>query len=60
MYMEQHRTSYAALDLVGLAQKKGRIVSSEEALKEVESPSWSDEVLSGKKKVTIDLRKKEK
>ncbi len=58
MYMEQHRTSYAALDLAGSARKKGKIVSSAQALKEVEPPSWSEEVLDGKKKITIDLPKK--
>ncbi len=55
--MKQHKNSHATLDLAELARKKGRIVSSKEALKDVRPASWSDEVLAGEKRVTVDLPK---
>lgn len=42
-----------SLDLNTLKNKKTIIVSSEEALKDVTPIDWSEDVLSGKKKVTL-------
>lgn len=41
------------LDLNKLTDKKNIIVSSEKALKDVTPINWSDDVLSGKKKVKV-------
>lgn len=41
-----------------LKNKKTTIVSSEEALKDVTPIDWSDDVLSGKKKIIIDCDEK--
>lgn len=42
------------LDMDKIKKKKSIIVSSEIALADVEPIQWSDDVLSGKKKVLID------
>lgn len=44
---------YPAFDMRVLDKKKKRIVSSEEALKEIIPINWSSSVLSGEKKVII-------
>jgi len=44
---------YKRLDLNKLNSKKFNFISSEDALKDMTPISWSKEVLSGKKKVTL-------
>jgi RimJ/RimL family protein N-acetyltransferase len=44
---------YNPLDMKILRSKESTTISSEEALKDIEPIDWSDEVLSGKKKVTL-------
>lgn len=44
---------YNTLDLCTLMGKKSKIVSSEEALKNVKPIEWSDDVIQGKKKVLV-------
>lgn len=51
--MYDKTTSYAALNLQALKQKKGRIISSQEALRDIKPILWDDEVLKNKKKITI-------
>jgi hypothetical protein len=48
---------YKPLDLSKLAAKKSTIVSSEESLKDISPINWSKDVLSGKKKIRMDLSK---
>lgn len=45
--------NYKPLDLNKIKSKKSIIVPSREALKDVTPIEWSDDVLSGKKSVTI-------
>lgn len=42
------------LDLSKLSGKKFKFISSEEALKDITPISWSEDVLSGKKKVLVN------
>lgn len=49
--------NYKSLDLSKLTDKKNIIVSSEKALKDVPPINWSNDVLSGKKKVLVDCNK---
>lgn len=42
---------YNTLDLCALMGKKSKIVSSDEALKDIKPIEWGDEVVQGKKKV---------
>lgn len=49
---------YAPLNLNLLNNKQSKIVSSESALKDVTPISWSDDVVSGKKKVTLTTKDK--
>lgn len=51
--MDKKETQYAHFDLQTLANKKSRIISSEEALKDVIPIDWGSEVLDGKKKVLV-------
>ena len=51
--MDKKETQYAHFDLQILANKKSRIISSEEALKDVVPIDWGSEVLEGKKKVLV-------
>lgn len=51
--MDKKTATYATLDLQALSRKKGKFISSEEALKDVVPIDWGDEVLRGEKKVTI-------
>ena len=44
---------YNTLDLCALMGKKSKIVSSDEALKNVRPIEWSDDVMQGKKKVVV-------
>lgn len=50
-------TPYATLDLQSLMQKKGKIVSSEEALRDVKPIEWEKQVLQGRKKVVAKEKK---
>ena len=50
---------YATLDLQVLMRKNGKIISSEEALKDVRPVDWGKDVLQGKKKVTVTRVKSE-
>lgn len=49
---------YAPLNLNLINNKHSKIVSSESALKDVTPISWSDDVISGKKKVTLTTKEK--
>lgn len=51
--MSNASIKYNALDLQAVLSKKSKIVSSEEALREVEPVSWSDDVMQSKKKVIV-------
>ncbi|CAK7084383.1 hypothetical protein [Tissierella sp.] len=44
---------FKSLDLDKLKDKKSRIVSTKEALSDVTSINWSEEVLSGQKKIMV-------
>ena len=44
---------YRKLDMSKLAGRKHQTMSSKEALNDIEPIKWSDDVLNGKKKVTI-------
>lgn len=44
---------YNTLNLQTLMSKKSKIVSSEEALHEIEPVSWSDEVMQSQKKIIV-------
>ena len=46
-----------ALDLGTLMKKKGRIVSSEEALRDVTPIEWGADVLRGERKITVTKAK---
>jgi len=48
---------YRRLDITKLRSKKSSVISSEESLKDIVPIDWSDEVLSGKKKVIITSKK---
>ena len=47
---------HAKLDVSNLQERKHTTISSEEALKEITPIEWSDEVLEGKKEVTISKK----
>lgn len=47
------KKQFKSLDLNKLNNKKTVIVSSQEALKDVTPINWSEDVLLGKKKITI-------
>ena len=51
--MSNASIKYNALDLQAVLSKKSKIVSSEEALREVEPVSWSDDVMQSQKKVIV-------
>ena len=51
--MSDTTVKYNTLDLQVLLSKKSKIVSSEEALHEVEPVSWSDDVMQSQKKVVV-------
>jgi len=48
---------YRHLDITKLRSKKSIVISSEESLKDIVPIDWSDEVLSGEKKVIITGKK---
>ena len=45
------------LDMEKLKSRITKVISTEEALKDIEPMEWPEEVLSGKKKVIITRRK---
>ena len=47
------KEGYKKLDRNILQNKKRRIISSNEALKDIVPIKWSDDVIKGRKKVTI-------
>lgn len=49
---------YATLNLQALSKKKGKIISSKEALHDVKPIDWDREVMQGKKKVVVTHEKK--
>lgn len=49
---------YATLDLQALSRKKGKIVSSQEALQDVKPVEWDKDVMQGKRKVIVTQEKK--
>lgn len=51
--MSDTTVKYNTLDLQVLLSKKSKIVSSEEALREVDPVSWSDDVMQSQKKVVV-------
>ena len=51
------KAEYKKLDLKKLFESKpSKIVSTKEALKDVEPIQWSEEVLSGKAKVIVSIK----
>lgn len=48
--------SYAGLDLHSLGKKNVKVVSSREALKDVEPITWEDDILQGRKKIMVTKR----
>ncbi len=44
---------YRRLDFSKISSRNTKVVSSEEALKDVKPIEWSEDVLNGKRKVTI-------
>lgn len=51
--MSDASVKYNTLDLQAVLSKKSKIVSSEEALREVVPVSWSDDVMQSQKKVVV-------
>ena len=51
--MSDTTVKYNTLDLQILLSKKSKIVSSKEALCEVEPVFWSDDVIQSQKKITV-------
>ena len=44
---------YRRLDFSKISSRNTKVVSSEEALKDVKPIEWSEDVLNGKRKVTV-------
>ena len=55
--MSENLNSIQRLDMEKLKSRITKVISTEEALKDVEPMEWPEEVLSGKKKVIITRRK---
>lgn len=51
--MSDITVKYNTLGLQALLSKKSKIISSEEALRELEPVSWSDDVMQPQKKVVV-------
>ncbi|MGY0372459.1 hypothetical protein [Clostridium sp. JNZ J1-5] len=49
---------FKSLNLNILQNKKTTIISTQESLKDIAPINWSEEVLSGKKKVLVDYNRK--
>lgn len=48
--------SYAALDLHSLSKKNVKVVSSEKALEDVKPILWEEDIIQGRKKITVGKR----
>jgi hypothetical protein len=57
--MSESRREYKRLDMSKLNNRISKIVPMEEALKDVAPIEWSDDVLSGKKKVVVTNAEKD-
>jgi hypothetical protein len=57
--MSESRTEYKRLDINKINSRITKIVPMEEALKDVAPIEWSDEVLSGEKKVIVTNAEKD-
>ena len=55
--MSENKQTYRRLDLEKLQSRITKVITTEEALKDVVPMEWPEEVLSGKKKVIITRRK---
>lgn len=51
--MYTNNQTYRRLDFTKIRSRNTRIVSSEEILKDIDPVKWSEDVISGKRKVTI-------
>lgn len=51
--MYTNNQTYRRIDFGKIRNRNRKIVSSEEALKDVKPIEWSEDVLNGKRKVTI-------
>lgn len=51
--MYTNNQTYRRLDFTKIRSRNTRIVSSEEVLKDIDPVKWSEDVISGKRKVTI-------
>ncbi|MFR8346869.1 hypothetical protein [Mediterraneibacter gnavus] len=51
--MYTNNQTYRRIDFGKIRNRNTKIVSSEEALKDVKPIEWSEDVLNGKRKVTI-------
>lgn len=50
-------TEYNTFDLNVIMKKNAKVISSEEALKDVNPVEWSEDILQGKEKVVIKKKK---
>ena len=50
--------SYRRLDFSKISSRNTKVVSSEEALKDVTPVEWSEDILNGKRKVTVKKNSK--
>ena len=48
---------YAALDLHSLAKKNIKVISSKKALEDVRPVEWEEDILKGRKKITVAKKK---
>ena len=48
---------YAALDLHSLAKKNIKVISSKKALENVNPIEWEEDILKGRKKITVAKKK---
>ena len=55
--MSENMQTYRRLNVEKLKSRITKTISTEEALKDIEPIAWTDEVLSGQRKVNITRRK---
>ncbi|MBQ2923776.1 MAG: hypothetical protein IJE60_11940 [Tyzzerella sp.] len=55
--MSENKQTYRRLDLEKLQSRITKVITTEEALKDVVPMEWPEEVMSGKQKVIITRRK---
>lgn len=51
--------SYTALDLHSLGKKNVKVVSSQKALEDVKPIAWEEDILQGRKRITVTKRRNE-